>query len=147
VRANEEVRPANGEWTHNFGTIDASVEAVSHTFILRNTGDKALVISRVTASCGCTRPAYSGRPIAPGDTGRLTVTFHPEGSPGPFYKTLAIYSNHRPQAYKLAIQGEVVPTPPVVRDTLIRSRVSPTKSIAPVRKKHPSFFRRLFRRF
>ena len=42
------------------------------------------------ASCGCTSPSYTKQPVAPGETGTVTVTFNPAGRPGRFTKTLMV---------------------------------------------------------
>ena len=51
------------ELTYNFGTIAEADGFASHTFTIKNTGDAPLVITRVTASCGCTRPEWTKSPI------------------------------------------------------------------------------------
>ena len=69
------------------------------------------VITRVTASCGCTRPEWTKSPIAPGKTGEVKITYNPKGRPGPFYKTVSIFSNGKKGSYSLAIKGNVTPKP------------------------------------
>lgn len=97
------------ELSYNFGTINEADGPASHVFIIRNTGTGPLVITRVTASCGCTQPEYSKEPIAPGKTGELKITFDPKGRPGPFHKTISIYSNGRKGTFNLTVKGEVKP--------------------------------------
>lgn len=99
------------ELTYNFGTIAEAAGPASHTFTIRNTGGGPLVINRVTASCGCTQPEWTQAPIAPGQTGEVKVTYNPKGRPGPFYKTISIFSNGRKGSYSLAIKGNVTPKP------------------------------------
>lgn len=95
------------EIDYDFGIIKEAAGKVSHVFTLQNKGDKPLVISRVVAACGCTTPEYSNEPIAPGAQGRLKVIFDPKGRPGPFVKTVAVYSNGRDGAYTVRIKGVV----------------------------------------
>ena len=99
------------ELTYNFGTIAEADGFASHTFTIKNTGDAPLVITRVTASCGCTRPEWTKSPIAPGKTGEVKITYNPKGRPGPFYKTVSIFSNGKKGSYSLAIKGNVAPKP------------------------------------
>lgn len=94
---------------HNFGTIGEADGLASHTFTIKNTGDSPLVITRITASCGCTQPEWSKEPIAPGKTGKIKVTYNPKGRPGPFYKTISIYSNGKKGSFSLGIKGKVTP--------------------------------------
>lgn len=96
------------ELTYNFGNIEEAAGPASHVFTLKNTGDGPLVITRVTVSCGCTRPEWTQEPIAPGKTGKVKVTYNPKGRPGPFHKTLSIYSNGKKGSYTLAIKGNVI---------------------------------------
>lgn len=95
------------ETEFNFGDINEADGPVSHTFIVKNVGDKDLVLTRVNASCGCTKPEYDVTPIAPGKTGKVKVTYNPAGRPGQFVKTIAIYSNGSDGATTVRIKGEV----------------------------------------
>lgn len=99
------------ELTYNFGTIAEADGLASHTFVIKNTGDSPLVITRITASCGCTQPEWTKAPIAAGKTGDVKVTYNPKGRPGPFYKTISIFSNGKKGSYTLAIKGNVIPKP------------------------------------
>lgn len=93
--------------THDFGTIQEDNGSVSHTFKIDNQGDMPLVITRVIASCGCTTPDWTKEPIAPGKSGEVKITFDPKGRPGPFAKTISVYSNGKTGSYVLTIRGEV----------------------------------------
>ena len=99
------------ELTYDFGAIAEANGLASHVFTIQNTGDEPLVITRITASCGCTRPEWSKAPIAPGKTAEVKISFDPKGRPGPFYKTISIYSNGKKGSYNLAIKGTVTPKP------------------------------------
>lgn len=91
----------------DFGIIKEANGKVSHTFVIKNTGDAPLVITRVATPCACTTPEYSQEPIPPGREGRITVSFNPAGRPGPFFKNVAVYSNGRDGAFTLRIKGKV----------------------------------------
>ena len=104
-------RIASDELVYNFGTIGEADGYASHVFVVKNTGDAPLVITRVTASCGCTRPEWTKAPIEPGKSGEVKVTYNPKGRPGPFYKTVSIFSNGKRGSYSLAIKGSVTPKP------------------------------------
>lgn len=93
--------------THDFGTITEKDGKVSHTFVIKNTGDAPLVITRVIASCGCTTPEWTKAPIAPGKTGEVKVTYNPAGRPGKFSKTISVYSNGKEGSYIMTITGSV----------------------------------------
>lgn len=95
------------ETSHDFGQIKEADGKVTHTFVIKNTGDAPLVITRVIASCGCTTPEWTKEPIAPNATGEIKITFNPKGRPGPFNKTISVYSNGKTGSYILTIRGEV----------------------------------------
>lgn len=95
------------ETSHDFGTIKEANGKVSHTFKISNTGDAPLVLTRVIASCGCTTPEWTKEPIAPGKSGDIKITYDPANRPGPFAKTISVYSNGKTGSYILTIRGEV----------------------------------------
>ncbi|MFA6877071.1 MAG: DUF1573 domain-containing protein, partial [Parabacteroides sp.] len=80
---------------------------VSHVFKIDNTGSAPLVLTRVIASCGCTTPEWTKEPIAPGKSGDVKLIYDPKNRPGPFTKTVSIYSNGKKGSYILTIRGEV----------------------------------------
>ena len=115
VNAQNYARISIEEPTYDFGTISETDGSVHHTFLVKNTGSGPLVITRVTASCGCTKPEYSKEPIMPGMSAELKVTFDPKGRPGPFHKTIQLYSNGQNGANILALRGYVKPKPKQVK--------------------------------
>ena len=80
------------ETSFDFGTIKEANGNVSHTFKIKNTGEAPLVLSRV---------------IAPGKTGDIKITYNPKDRPGPFVKTISVYSNGKTGSFILTIRGEV----------------------------------------
>lgn len=60
--------------THNFGDVEREV-ANTTSFRVTNTGKHPLIISDVSASCGCTTPKKPEAPIAPGKSDVIMVTF------------------------------------------------------------------------
>jgi len=84
------------EWekaTYDFGDIFQG-EKVEHTFKFTNTGNTDLVITNVEVTCGCTTPkGWPRDPIAPGESGDLTVSFNSAGKIGKQNKVITITSN------------------------------------------------------
>ena len=76
----ETLRFSRPEW--NFGDIREEEGKVTHTFVGRNEGDEPLVIVEVTATCGCTVPSFSRKPVLPGEETPITVTFDPRTASG-----------------------------------------------------------------
>lgn len=96
--------------THDFGTIYESDGPVSCEFTFTNTGDEPLVIISANASCGCTRPEFPKKPIQPGKSEKIKVTYLPAGRPGEFNKTIRVRTSaKRPKSISLKISGVVIP--------------------------------------
>ena len=96
---NEEKKevPANGakirfeEMEHQYGTIQKGGNGdCEFTFI--NEGTEPLILSNVKASCGCTTPSYTQKPVMPGKTGTIKVHYN-TNNVGGFSKTVTVTSN------------------------------------------------------
>lgn len=94
---------------YNYGTIKEDDGVANYEFEFTNTGTSPLLVQRVSTSCGCTTPDWSKEPIAPGKTGKVKVGYDPKGRPGPFNKTVSVYSNADQNVIVLQISGEVIP--------------------------------------
>ena len=97
------------EYSYDFGVIKESKGYVSHEFEFTNTGDASLVITEVTATCGCTRPEYSEEPIAPGKKRKIKITYNPLRRPGVIDRTITVKTNGSPKKVRLKIKGNVIP--------------------------------------
>jgi hypothetical protein len=84
-------------------------EVVKHTYKFTNTGDEPLIISRAKGSCGCTVPKYTTDPIAPGDSGEMTVEFNTRGKRGRKSQKVTITANTTPPQTFIYIEGDVNP--------------------------------------
>lgn len=102
------------ETTHDFGTINETDGKVSCTMRMVNTGDEALVITRVQPTCGCTASDYTHEAIAPGDTAKVTLIYNPANRPGEFDKDVFVYTNGTPRRSRVTITGKVVGAPETV---------------------------------
>ena len=74
----------------DYGTIKPGSDG-NRVFVVKNTGDKPLIISNVKPSCGCTTPEWSKEPILPGKTGQIKV--HYNTTPGSFQKMIEVFTN------------------------------------------------------
>ena len=90
--------------TFDFGEA-VTGEPIAHRFTFRNSGDAPLIISDAKASCGCTVPSWTQKPIAPGDTGSVYAVFNTEGKAGPQNKTITLTTNANPSSSILLITG------------------------------------------
>lgn len=104
--------------SHDFGSIEEGQIATT-TFVFKNTGNAPLILTSVTASCGCTTPKWSKEPINPGETGEITAAYNSKGRPGNFAKTITVKHNGENGVEYLTIRGNVIreevqPVSPVV---------------------------------
>ena len=94
---------------HDFGSIGADADYTT-SFTIKNTGKKPLLIYEVKASCGCTVPTWNKKPIAPGASGQIEVTFHPGKSQlGQQDKTISVITNTSPGVAVLQLKAFVNP--------------------------------------
>ena len=94
--------------TIDYGTVAANSDG-KREFVFTNNGNKPLIITNATGSCGCTVPSYSKEPIAPGAKGIIGVKYDTSRAGQPFTKTVTITSNAAGIPSKtLTIKGNVL---------------------------------------
>jgi hypothetical protein len=95
------------EGEFNFGRV-AVGEKITHAYSFVNKGKADLQIAQVTPSCGCTTlKDWPKEPIAPGQSGVITVEFNSAGFSGNIEKTIQVATNGIPRDYYLKLMGEV----------------------------------------
>jgi hypothetical protein len=92
---------------HDFGTFKEADGLQTTTFKFTNEGTAPLVLGSVRASCGCTTPKWTRKPVPPKGTGKIEVTYNPKNRPGSFNKTVTVHSNAINQSVVLRIKGSV----------------------------------------
>jgi hypothetical protein len=105
---------------YNFGVIKEEAGEASYNFELINEGNAPIIITRVSTSCGCTTPEWTKEPIAPNGKGFVKAIYDPKGRPGPFSKTITVYTNINPSGTVLTIRGNVTPRPKTAADIFPR---------------------------
>lgn len=91
---------------YNFGSITEG-DVVEYNYRFKNTGNKPLVITHTSASCGCTIPEKPEQPILPGEIGFIKVKFNSEHRAGDAHKTVTVESNAEPAFPLLVLTGVV----------------------------------------
>ncbi len=92
---------------HDFGKIIQG-EKVTYNFKFTNTGKSALLISRVSTTCGCTVGEYPKVPVKSGETEYIEVTFDSKHKSGFQNKAITIMANTQPNKTTLRVKGQVV---------------------------------------
>ncbi len=96
------------EMEFDFGTIKEG-QVVEHIFNFTNNGEAPLVISNITASCGCTSPDWTKTPVKPGEDGFVKVVFNSTAKSGNQAPTVTIQANTNPTVTRLRLKGSVTP--------------------------------------
>lgn len=92
---------------YNFGKV-AEGDIVEFNYRFKNTGNMPLVVTNVSASCGCTVPEKPEEPILPGQIGFIKVKFNSANRPGEARKSVTVTSNANPPFPTLLLRGEVI---------------------------------------
>lgn len=78
--------------TLNLGDIKEG-EKLNCTFRFKNEGKSDLVITYVTAGCGCTSTEWDHEPIKPGKESEIKIVFNSKGRSGKQVKSVFVNSN------------------------------------------------------
>lgn len=90
---------------HDYGTIQQYADATC-VFEFKNTGNQPLVITKVITSCGCTVPDYPKKPVMPGQTGQIQVTYD-SSKLGDINNQIVVRSTAEEGTVILKIKGKV----------------------------------------
>jgi hypothetical protein len=91
----------------DFGNI-AEGSISKHVFYFQNTGKSDLLISDVSANCGCTVARNWPRtPLAPSEKGSIEISFNSRGREGENSKTISVVTNTVPSTTELVLRGHV----------------------------------------
>ena len=131
--------PANGakirftEMEHQYGTIQKGGNGDCE-FEFFNDGNEPLILSSVKASCGCTTPSYTQKPVMPGKSGTIKVHYN-TNNVGGFSKTVTVTSNaiDNPRVV-LRIKGNVLADP----NQSSNVKTQPARKDAPQPRQAPS---------
>lgn len=94
--------------TAEFGDIKQG-QVVNATFKFKNVGKSPVILSNVQTTCGCTVPAWTRDPIAPGKSAEITATFNSAGKMGQQNKVITITSNAKNSQSQVSIVCNVLP--------------------------------------
>lgn len=94
--------------SYNFGKVTEG-ELVTFNFRFSNSGKKPLIITNVSASCGCTVAEKPEKPVMPGESSFIKAVFNSRGKQGHNDKKITVTSNANPPFPMLTLTGEVEP--------------------------------------
>ena len=94
----------------NLGKVAETDGTVQLRFEYTNIADKEVTLLDVHTQCGCAQPAFSRKPVKPGDKGIVEVTFDPKDRYGDFSIGLTVIAgngNYR-KFNTLVVKGYVI---------------------------------------
>lgn len=92
--------------TIDYGKIKKNSDG-NRSFTFKNVGTKPITISKVKGSCGCTVATKPNKPIMPGETAEIGVTYATNRIGG-FSKTITITSDASEARKVLRVKGIVM---------------------------------------
>jgi len=121
-------RAVIGETSFDFGNIYED-RALTHTFMIKNTGTAPLNIEDVDPDCACTVPSYD-KTIPPGGLGAVTLTLKPFSVIHQFKKETKVRLNDPDQPMLLLkLTGVAQPFIEIQPSHIVRLRGAPSEGI------------------
>lgn len=91
----------------NFGFVKKG-EKVNLTYKFTNEGNQPLIVSEAKAECSCTSVSWTKEPVAPGQTGTVTVVFDTAPTYDRQDRTVEVISNDPKSPAKIRFKGVVL---------------------------------------
>ncbi len=99
----------DGKKIADFGTFPANRKQ-SAVFIIKNTGNEDLKITKIRKTCGCSATKLSNDAIQPGQSATLIANIKENSIAGPFSKNIYVESNAENSRFlRLTLSGKAVP--------------------------------------
>jgi hypothetical protein len=94
------------QWASRVVSHEAQLgeDSVSLTFAFSNPTTKPITITAIETSCGCTAASLEKKTYAPGEKGKLDVTFDAKGASGLQQKTLYVTTDASPDSTTLTLR-------------------------------------------
>lgn len=100
--------------SYDFGTVVETSDPIVHEYEFTNIDSEPVAVLSVSTECGCTRPEYPVKPLKPGETSKIKVTFNPLGQVGEVNKNIQVrYRGAKASKSKrivLRLKGTVLPS-------------------------------------
>ena len=94
---------------YDFGEVKRKGGDLHIRFDYVNDGNEPLVITRIATSCTCIRTDFRRRPLDPGESATIELTYEPHKmEAGTFHKVVQVYSNSVGGMRLLTVSGKSV---------------------------------------
>ncbi len=92
----------------NIGNVTKNEKPITHSFVFKNTSDRALTILGVMPDCSCATVSFPQQVIQPDEKASITVSYMPYRA-GAFEKTFVVTSDGSPRSQTLTLKGFISP--------------------------------------
>lgn len=92
--------------SYDFGEINQG-DVIETSFVITNVGKSDLLISKASATCGCTIPDWPKEAIKPGASAPMNVKFNSRGKRNKISKTITLVTNTEAGKETVKITGFV----------------------------------------
>lgn len=93
---------------HKFPKTNEGI-ILKHTFVVTNNGGAPLIILDYKVGCSCTKVILPTKPILPGETFNLLVTFDTNGKYNFQDRIIYLKTNTKKQTHKIRFKVNVIP--------------------------------------
>lgn len=102
----------------NVGILSEDEPAKEYTFVCKNISNKAVTLTEIRTSCGCTKAMTQKKILHPDEMTEIKIVYNPLGHPGKLYSRIFVYtdvSGSSPLAI-LTLVGKVTPSTVLWKD-------------------------------
>lgn len=96
------------ERLHKFPDTPQGV-LLEHDYEFTNTGDAPLIISKYSVSCSCTKITFPEKPVLPGESGKIHLTFDTTGKYEYQHRKVSIFTNASDKPTVISFKVFVIP--------------------------------------
>lgn len=94
--------------SYDYGDMEYKKDARSVDISYTNTGDAPLVIIRTEQTCTCLSVKFSKKPLQPGESAVMTITYNPTKAVGEFSNYVTVFSNSDTPKQRIELTGKVI---------------------------------------
>lgn len=107
---------------YDFGAVPRETYELKHDFVFINEGSSPITVSYAVASCSCVSLDWTREAVAPGASGKVSVTYFRERSATSFEKGLSVFFSESSKPVLLSISGYFVETDSSLKEDFPFSR-------------------------
>jgi hypothetical protein len=109
---------------YNFGTLDIE-KSGKHEFTISNRGNEVLKLTKGETTCRCAAGDLEKPEIAPGESAKIRLSWHPTAEVGAYEQSASFYTNDpKKKKIKITITGKITASLRILPASLTLARLS-----------------------